>query len=149
MDQNGFASKAFLRAGRAAAGQRNAATGLSAVEASNMFRVMAAVAAVTLLVVLCARSYPFDRKPARGSREGSGGARARTQEPLTGLQPAARDGPNGFPASAAGAASRSFPFRPPPWRARNPPLCRGLVRFEIKKQGNLFECAVQRSESTF
>lgn len=96
MDQNGFASKAFVLAGRAAAGQRNAATDLSAVEASNMFWVMAAAAAVTLLVVLCARSHPFDRKPARGSREGSGGARARTQEPLTGLQPAARDGRNGF-----------------------------------------------------
>ncbi|MBQ5505454.1 MAG: hypothetical protein IKS62_04200 [Aeriscardovia sp.] len=96
MDQNGFASKAFVLAGRAAAGQRNAATDLSAVEASNMFRVMAAAAAVTLLVVLCVRSHPFDRKPARGSREGSGGARARTQEPLTGLQPAARDGRNGF-----------------------------------------------------
>ena len=56
MDQNGFASKAFLRAGRAAAGQRNAAADLSAVEASNMFWVMAAVAAVTLLVILCARA---------------------------------------------------------------------------------------------
>ena len=71
MDQNGFASKAFLRAGRAAAGQRNAAADLLAVEASNMFWVMAAVAAVTLLVILCARAAirSTENQPAEVEKE--------------------------------------------------------------------------------
>ena len=71
MDQNGFASKAFVLAGRRRG--RHAARH-----------------------PVLPHSPPFDRKPARGSRKGSGGARVRTQEPLTGLQPAARDGRNGF-----------------------------------------------------